>query len=166
MTIAVTEGDNTVTSTASYKDFVLTNVKDGRAEKVSIASSESVSTDGTSTTNAITTDGWDLKRTLELVGIVAGDSAGHHVAAVPRPMPKAAPTPARMANCTVGRPFHSTKAGPRPCSPNSSAPSSSSPPPSTPILLAAIKTAVSDTDIRVLSVVRRGVGASRLQRQG
>lgn len=75
MTVTASEGGESFSSTATYKDVVLANIKDGRAEKVTIGSSESVSTDGTTTSSEIVTDGWDLKRTLELVGIVSGDAA-------------------------------------------------------------------------------------------
>ncbi len=75
MTTTVTESGQTFTSSAKYTDFVLTNIKDGKAERLTIGSSESVSTDGTTAYDQTITDNWDLKRTLELLGIVSGDAA-------------------------------------------------------------------------------------------
>lgn len=71
--IGANDGSENFESTAIYRDLVLTNVKDGYAEKVTVASSESVSADGTTTYGAMTEDGFDIRRTLELAGIVKGD---------------------------------------------------------------------------------------------
>lgn len=65
----------TYDSSATYRDIVITNVRDGYAEKVTVGSSVSVSTDGTTTYGEMTEDGFDIKRLLELVGLVKGDPA-------------------------------------------------------------------------------------------
>ncbi|MEO7221697.1 MAG: hypothetical protein ABIY37_04425 [Devosia sp.] len=61
------------TSIVTYRDIVLSNVKDGRAETLSIGSGESVSQGETTTYNALSADIFDLKRLLEFAGIVKGD---------------------------------------------------------------------------------------------
>ena len=61
------------TSTVTYRDIVLTNVKDGHAEKLSVGSGEANSQGETSVYKAIAVDGFDLKRLLEFAGIVKGD---------------------------------------------------------------------------------------------
>lgn len=61
------------TSTITYRDIVLTNVKDGHADKLSVGSGESISQGETTTYSAITADNFDLKRLLEFTGIVKGD---------------------------------------------------------------------------------------------
>ncbi len=57
----------------TYRDIVLTNVRDGLAEKLSIGSGETKSQGETTTYNTITADGFDMKRLLEFAGIVKGD---------------------------------------------------------------------------------------------
>ena len=57
----------------TYRDIVLTNVRDGLAEKLSIGSGETKSQGETTTYSTITADGFDLKRLLEFTGIVKGD---------------------------------------------------------------------------------------------
>lgn len=70
----VNDGTMDYASTIAYRDIVFTNIRDGYAEKVTIGSMESVSTDGTTTYGPSVEDGFDLRRTLELVGIVKGDA--------------------------------------------------------------------------------------------
>lgn len=73
--VSASDGSEAFDSTAVYRDVVLTNIKDGYAETVTIGSSESVSADGTTTYTTMTEDGFDLRRSLELAGIVKGDPA-------------------------------------------------------------------------------------------
>jgi hypothetical protein len=61
------------TSTVTYRDIVLDNVKDGLAAKLSVGSCESVSHGETTTYSAISADNFDMKRLLEFTGIVKGD---------------------------------------------------------------------------------------------
>jgi hypothetical protein len=61
------------TSTVTYRDLVLNNVKDGLAEKLSIGSGESASQGQTTTYQPLTAEAFDLKRLLEFTGIVKGD---------------------------------------------------------------------------------------------
>lgn len=61
------------TSTVTYRDIVLTNVKDGHAEKLTVGSGEANSQGETTVYKAIAADGFDLKRLLEFAGIVKGD---------------------------------------------------------------------------------------------
>ena len=68
-------------SVVTYRDIVLTNVSDGFAEKLSIGSGESNSQGETAVYKTITIDQFDLKRLLELTGIVKGD-AGAPLSAV------------------------------------------------------------------------------------
>jgi hypothetical protein len=63
------------TSTVTYRDIVLTNVKDGHAEKMSVGAGEANSQGETTVYRAIAADGFDLKRLLEFGGIVKGDPA-------------------------------------------------------------------------------------------
>lgn len=63
------------TSTVTYRDIVLTNVKDGYAEKLSVGSGEANSQGETTVYKTIAADGFDLKRLLEFGGIVKGDPA-------------------------------------------------------------------------------------------
>jgi len=71
--ISASGGGETFDSSATYRDIVLTNIRDGYAEQVTIGSTESVSQDGTTTSNSVTQDGFDIKRLLELVGLAKGD---------------------------------------------------------------------------------------------
>ena len=64
------EGTGGGTSTITYRDIVVSNVKDGLAEKLSIGSGESVSQGATTTYGAMNADGFDLKRLFEFTGIV------------------------------------------------------------------------------------------------
>ncbi len=74
LTFAFTvEGTGGGTSTATYRDIVLSNVKDGFAEKLSIGSGESASQGETTTYKSLSADAFDLKRLLEFTGIVKGD---------------------------------------------------------------------------------------------
>jgi hypothetical protein len=61
------------TTTITYRDIVLTNVKDGHADKLSVGSGETVSQGETTKYSTISADGFDLKRILEFTGIVKGD---------------------------------------------------------------------------------------------
>ena len=73
LTFAITvEGE---TANITYRDIVLDNIKDGLAAKVSIASGTSVSQGETTTYNAISAAGFDIRRLLEFTGIVKGDPA-------------------------------------------------------------------------------------------
>jgi hypothetical protein len=58
----------------TYRDIVLTNVRDGLAEKLSVGSGETISQGETTRYETITADGFDLKRLLEFSGIVKGDA--------------------------------------------------------------------------------------------
>jgi hypothetical protein len=69
------EGTGGGTSTVTYRDIVLTNVKDGRADKLSVGSGETSSQGETTTYKSISADGFDMKRLLEFTGIVKGDPA-------------------------------------------------------------------------------------------
>ena len=71
--IFTVEGTGGGTSTVTYRDIVLTNVKDGLAETLSIGSGESVSQGETTTYKALSANAFDLKRLLEFTGIVKGD---------------------------------------------------------------------------------------------
>lgn len=67
------EAEGGGTSTITYRDIVLRNIKDGLAEELSVGSGESVSQGETTTYNAIAVDNFDMKRLLEFTGIVKGD---------------------------------------------------------------------------------------------
>jgi hypothetical protein len=69
------DGPGGGTSTITYRDIVLTNVKDGRADTLSVGSGESSSQGETTTYKAITAAGFDMKRLLEFTGIVKGDAS-------------------------------------------------------------------------------------------
>lgn len=69
------EGVGGGTSTITYRDIVLTNVKDGLAEKVSIGSGNMTSQGETTTYAAMNGEAFDMKRLLEFTGIVKGDPA-------------------------------------------------------------------------------------------
>jgi len=66
------EGE-TVRSQLTYSDVVISGVKDGHAETITIGAMDTVSDEGTSHYGPTTQDGADLKRTLEVFGIVRGD---------------------------------------------------------------------------------------------
>lgn len=102
MNFAVTEGSETFTSSATYKDLVLTNIKDGRVEKVTVASTESVSPEGTNTSTAIVSDGWDLKRTLELAGIVVGDASATMTPLYTSARTASSAYTSPLFNCSIG----------------------------------------------------------------
>lgn len=69
------DGPGGGTSVVTYRDIVLSNVKDGLVEKVTIGSGESVSMGETTTYASLSADGFDLKRLLEFAGIVKGDAS-------------------------------------------------------------------------------------------
>ncbi len=66
------EGE-TVSSTLTYSDIVISNVRDGHAETITIGSMDSVSDDGTTHYGPTVQEGADIRRMLELFGIVKGD---------------------------------------------------------------------------------------------
>jgi hypothetical protein len=71
---AEVEGE-TVHSQMTYSDIVISNVKDGHAETITIGAMDTVSDDGTTHYGPTEQDGADIRRTLELFGIVKGDPA-------------------------------------------------------------------------------------------
>ncbi|HZY66996.1 MAG TPA: hypothetical protein VFE52_00325, partial [Devosia sp.] len=75
ITLSMTGNDGMTdfTSTVIYRDTVLTNVRDGIAESMTLGSMESVDTDGRTTYGVTTETQFDIRRTLELAGIVKGD---------------------------------------------------------------------------------------------
>jgi hypothetical protein len=76
LTLAVTvPGEGGGSSNVTYRDITLTNVKDGLAEKLTVASGETVAQGETTTYKAINVDGVDLKRLFEFIGIVKGDAS-------------------------------------------------------------------------------------------
>lgn len=68
------EGE-TVSSQITYSDIVISNVKDGHADSITIGAMDTVSDDGVTHYGATEQDGADIRRTLELFGIVKGDPA-------------------------------------------------------------------------------------------
>lgn len=75
MTIKASDGDEIIDSTITYHDFVLTNIKDGYAETLTVGRAESVSVDGVTEYGHMHEDGLDIRRSLELAGILVGDPA-------------------------------------------------------------------------------------------
>ncbi len=75
ITLSFTASDSgpAYTSTATYRDLVLSNIKDGRVAAITIRSTESKSSDGTTVYNQINGNNFDIRRTLEVAGIVTGD---------------------------------------------------------------------------------------------
>lgn len=73
LTIKATDGDEVVDSTITYHDLVLTNIKDGYAETLTVARTESTGVDGVTEYGPMHEDGLDIRRSLELAGIVVGD---------------------------------------------------------------------------------------------
>jgi hypothetical protein len=69
------DGTTDYSSSIVYRDTVFTNIKDGYAESVVYGAMESVSTDGTTRYEVSTQDGFDIRRTLELLGMVKGDAS-------------------------------------------------------------------------------------------
>lgn len=67
------EGTGGGTSSVTYRDVVLSNVRDGFAEKLTVGSGESVSQGSTTTYGVMNADGFDLKRLFEFTGVVKGD---------------------------------------------------------------------------------------------
>lgn len=62
-------------STVTYRDVVLTNVVNGLAETLTVASGESSSQGETTLNKSLTASGFDIRRLLEFTGIVKGDTS-------------------------------------------------------------------------------------------
>ncbi|MBI4923693.1 MAG: hypothetical protein HY834_18290 [Devosia nanyangense] len=75
LNFTVTDSGQTVSTRVTYTDVVLTNVKDGIAESLTIRTAENVSSEGTTTYGESAQQGFDLRRTFEFIGIVRGDAA-------------------------------------------------------------------------------------------
>ena len=75
LSLSVTEGEETYDSSVVYRDLVLTNIVDGRVESMTIGSMETVAPDERTVYGGTTQDGFDIRRTLELVGLVEGDAS-------------------------------------------------------------------------------------------